>query len=168
MQTQFQSQTRSRPSCHFREGNRLASHMHSFNLKREAAPVATPFLPGGVPLWREVSISNEKPPQLPPNILHSINNTTICFNLKREAAPVATLAVDTESGYYDRYVSISNEKPPQLPRPSNQRLACPLCSCFNLKREAAPVATAPLADRLSARSDVSISNEKPPQLPHSQ
>ena len=87
----FQSQTRSRPGCHVRGGLRIAQASHGFNLKREAAPVAT--CPGGIRLLDalNVSISNEKPPRLPPHDpAHPLSAGHSCFNLKREAAPVAT------------------------------------------------------------------------------
>src|SRR5579885_2688626 len=110
-----------------------------FNLKREAAPVATDYprpRAGGVPVFQsqtrsrpcchlakarqllmavEVSISNEKPPRLPP---FRVFPTTLV----------------------GRSVSISNEKPPRLPLGQPLRPGLGPGS-FNLKREAAPVAT---------------------------
>src|SRR5579885_3653324 len=64
-ETSFQSQTRSRPGCHAAARSPTTRIWPCFNLKREAAPVAT-----AVQCFR---------PAL-----------AICFNLKREAAPVAT------------------------------------------------------------------------------
>src|SRR5579884_2614915 len=139
--TAFQSQTRSRPSCH-----------HAI-----------------IAVWHAeygVSISNEKPPQLPPRHYRCMACRIRRFNLKREAAPVAT----EEGATHMREplpVSISNEKPPQLPlAPFPERTA--RYQGFNLKREAAPVATPVIAFVSEQSVFVSISNEKPPQLPLSQ
>src|SRR5579884_3587991 len=88
-----------------------------------------------------VSISNEKPPQLPHLLISWTSQMYKRFNLKREAAPVAT------AGH-------------SCPESLRARI------CFNLKREAAPVATKSDFERKSiGLRVVSISNEKPPQLP---
>ena len=114
----------------------------SFNLKREAAPVATQR-----------------------NTAH-IEQAVTSFNLKREAAPVATKGVKESGRPVFRFqsqtrsrpschavvggaqalfipVSISNEKPPQLPQSRTIKEAV-------------------------VHFKVSISNEKPPQLPRLQ
>ena len=165
----FQSQTRSRPSCHQWDKGISTSLLMCFNLKREAAPVATS------PRWMRRSANcsfNLKREAAPVatlrraigNILH------IGFNLKREAAPVATackfsaahflwrVSISNEkppqlplyhaegSDPIKRAVSISNEKPPQLPPLANQGNDESRRS-FNLKREAAPVATATASRR---------------------
>ncbi len=159
----FQSQTRSRPSCHAGMSQPTASQL-------------------------QVSISNEKPPQLPlflpqisarftPLFQSQTRSRPSChrcawqdeqvridgFNLKREAAPVAT-GKATGTGHIDAIVSISNEKPPQLPR-GEERRGEKMGEGFNLKREAAPVATGTNSQVVTVRIYVSISNEKPPQLP---
>ncbi len=183
---QFQSQTRSRPSCH--------------------VPIAL-----YLPLTMQVSISNEKPPQLP-LILYPLNSGSAhMFQSQTRSRPSCHLPALADSFdkpefqsqtrsrpschftipmFYllDCEVSISNEKPPQLPHPLSQR-TYPVRLCFNLKREAAPVATwrrtqgafrlprfqSQTRSRPSChgerrfcvllRQRVSISNEKPPQLP---
>ncbi len=113
--TLFQSQTRSRPSCHCRSPGEAIGASSSFNLKREAAPVATLRMISSCSSRHLVSISNEKPPQLPPLWMvrsrhpgalfqsqtrsrpschgkktRKIKAAAPSFNLKREAAPVAT------------------------------------------------------------------------------
>src|SRR5579884_1831336 len=93
---------------------RSAGLSKTFNLKREAAPVATRHARGQHQHLRDLSISNEKPPQLP-----------------RVGAGGATCR---------ERLSISNEKPPQLPRVPGTGLPV-IAKSFNLKREAAPVAT---------------------------
>ncbi len=165
----------------------MASARHCFNLKREAAPVAT---------CEYDTVSD---------VLFG------SFNLKREAAPVATRRpgvgaaqiatfqsqTRSRSGCHSIFafreslpcvVSISNEKPPRLPLDRRQILR-PVPGRFNLKREAAPVATFHHDDEIlfwtrfqsQTRSrpgchvrkrssliralSVSISNEKPPRLP---
>src|SRR5579884_843956 len=101
-----------------------ASLRPRFNLKREAAPVATRRRDPLQLVYGLVSISNEKPPRLP------------------QQCNVSALRL--------RRVSISNEKPPRLP-PRVFASTCQQRFCFNLKREAAPVATggclAPLLER---------------------
>ncbi len=160
----------------------------SFNLKREAAPVATlragfasPQIsrfqsqtrsrPSCHPITRQrwmsrivVSISNEKPPQLPRSSARRASVSVTMFQSQTRSRP----SCHGPSGFTSRA---------PIPR-------------FNLKREAAPVATSNLFDHRRVRcgfqsqtrsrpschfpvSDtckryliVSISNEKPPQLPH--
>src|SRR5579875_2505938 len=63
--TQFQSQTRSRPGCHLAVAFPGIPGKLGFNLKREAAPVATLLMLALFDAMCSVSISNEKPPRLP-------------------------------------------------------------------------------------------------------
>ncbi len=140
----FQSQTRSRPGCHAISLRGLVRHRLGFNLKREAAPVATA---------RSLSLVQASQP---------------CFNLKREAAPVATKNRERGfTGVVELFQSQTRSRPGCHPgrhalcialplsrfqsqtrsRPGCHRI-CPAPSpdaaeCFNLKREAAPVATVP-------------------------
>ncbi len=158
----FQSQTRSRPSCHL-PGTRRMLIGRIVSISNEKPPQ--------LPLMESmsampavlVSISNEKPPQLPlsnvaPEIFDDIQfqsqtrsrpschtaDFAISFldflvsisNEKPPQLPHGVLAVAERRGA----VSISNEKPPQLP-PSPRSRSSPRGSRFNLKREAAPVAT---------------------------
>src|SRR5579875_212624 len=88
--TQFQSQTRSRPGCHIAQVGTLPRYVLGFNLKREAAPVATQDEEDKDAEDRAVSISNEKPPRLPRRSALPVSLPVSSFNLKREAAPVAT------------------------------------------------------------------------------
>src|SRR5579875_1426094 len=97
--SQFQSQTRSRPSCHFSE--RLQD-------------------------WQEWgSISNEKPPPLPPFLLLHFVPGRGRFQSQTRSRP-SCHTIDEEILATDLEVSISNEKPPQLPRryPYSRRSLC--------------------------------------------
>src|SRR5579884_2738341 len=112
-----------------------ASLRPRFNLKREAAPVATrrrdplqlvyglvsisnekpPRLPQQCNVsalrLRRVSISNEKPPRLPPRVFASTCQQRFCFNLKREAAPVATLSSAPAAGLWEPFQSQTRSRP---------------------------------------------------------
>src|SRR5579875_650212 len=87
---QFQSQTRSRPSCH-----------GEFDGKRVRVP--------------KVSISNEKPPQLPRKGLISMRKEKNRVSISNEKPPQLPHASRLQSAKRFIVVSISNEKPPQLP-----------------------------------------------------
>src|SRR5579884_3932522 len=161
--TAFQSQTRSRPSCH-----------HAI-----------------IAVWHAeygVSISNEKPPQLPPRHYRCMACRIRRFNLKREAAPVATeegathmrepfpVSISNEkppqlpqhdawqSDVLNDKVSISNEKPPQLPRATIQDGEGTLTR-FQSQTRSRPSCHLRRSQSVPQGIKVSISNEKPPQLP---
>src|SRR5579875_3409930 len=111
----FQSQTRSRPGCH---------------------PTVSPSSSAVLP----VSISNEKPPRLP---LHRTDKDSVIeatVSISNEKPPQLPRQIDRDKHIARRHVSISNEKPPRLPR--RYRVCSRVRDLrFNLKREAAPVAT---------------------------
>ena len=183
----FQSQTRSRPGCHTSSpASRRPCHS-GFNLKREAAPVATLMAPSNVGPQTAVSISNEKPPRLPLDKLRrsrlhgqvvSISNEKPprlpleqrmapgprrqSFNLKREAAPVATAQRVRPAFLQYKFQSQTRSRPGCH---TAAYVGASISTGFNLKREAAPVATCPRRASPRRGKRVSISNEKPPRLP---
>ncbi len=111
----FQSQTRSRPSCH-----------------------VSPLILKGIKYG--VSISNEKPPQLP-----LLGGWGIIQGIV--------------------YVSISNEKPPQLPLSRDNR-NMDAVRLFQSQTRSRPSCHLIFHIFIYIDFSVSISNEKPPQLPH--
>ncbi len=62
-----------------------------FNLRREAAPHATPGGVQAVPVSWCVSISDEKPLHMRPGAAAPARDEWRRFNLRREAAPHATM-----------------------------------------------------------------------------
>ncbi len=136
----FQSQTRSRSGCHRLKGRGERTAHHRFNLKREAAPVATK-------VCQRIASIKEK-------FQSQTRSRSGCHS------PLI-FCMD-----FVIVVSISNEKPPRLPRHLDVHPSLSRCYCFNLKREAAPVATGIGQQDLAPNIWVSISNEKPPRLPH--
>ncbi len=192
---------------------RSAGLSKTFNLKREAAPVATrhaigqhqhlrdlsisnekpPQLPrvgaGGATCRERLSISNEKPPQLPRDMPEANISIYEIFQSQTRSRPschasaLAALLAGRDfqsqtrsrpschaclapASRSSRSLSISNEKPPQLPPAMMVRRRCCQMPTFNLKREAAPVATFERLRENCIGHPLSISNEKPPQLPH--
>ncbi len=186
--TAFQSQTRSRPSCHAESKRVPRTSLLGFQSQTRSRPSCHPFLRTPDDPCLAVSISNEKPPQLPQDLVAdmvsilyvSISNEkppqlprgvrrkacpgSQSFNLKREAAPVATKGTDKHEKREKSGFNLKREAAPVAtcqPTAIGKALHC----CFNLKREAAPVATCS-RHRYRYQRRVSISNEKPPQLPH--
>ncbi len=181
----FQSQTRSRPSCHASQGDRDAA-AERLSISNEKPPQLPPQTGYAWQAMCWLSISNEKPPQLPlPRTLRVVN--VLPLSISNEKPPQLPQGASIKLTRFWA-VSISNEKPPQLP------LLHPIVKtdrfrCFNLKREAAPVATscrgarwnqrclfqsqtrsrpschAGMSQPTASQLQVSISNEKPPQLP---
>ncbi len=156
----------------------------SCNLKREAAPLATPFSIRVPSTSQMVAISSEKPlPWLHISISDIRNGHNRC-NLKREAAPLATSpttghflpipslqsqARSRSPGYTEQVqaltpwlmVAISSEKPlpwlPDIKKAIVQRgVGC------NLKREAAPLATEETARGRSAAPRCNLKREAAP------
>src|SRR5579885_1974759 len=135
-----------------------------------------------------LSISNEKPPQLPRDMPEANISIYEIFQSQTRSRPschasaLAALLAGRDfqsqtrsrpschaclapASRSSRSLSISNEKPPQLPPAMMVRRRCCQMPTFNLKREAAPVATFERLRENCIGHPLSISNEKPPQLP---
>ncbi len=129
-----------------REANPLAtqsSHMvkmihGSFNLKREANPLATVTTVVSWVTRFTVSISSEKPTLWRHALFFICRTFFLCFNLKREANPLATnklLRQTTHSGSFN----LKREANPLATNGNHSHRA--RYRSFNLKREANPLAT---------------------------
>ena len=135
----FQSQTRSRPGCHDEKVAYGLLCQFCFNLKREAAPVATRVLHFDQAARKAVSISNEKPPRLPLSTRHANTLSDCAFQSQTRSRPGCHYSTSAGASPFlvfqsqprsrpgchtlllfrlidQQFVSISNEKPPRLPR----------------------------------------------------
>src|SRR5579885_1728089 len=102
---------RSRPGCHVVSTSRAIHPRGAFQSQTRSRPGCHPACLPGSAHCLVLSISNEKPPRLPPCLPAWQRSLSRCFNLKREAAPVATPQCHDLRQAIE-HVSISNEKPP--------------------------------------------------------
>src|SRR5579875_3489172 len=110
----FQSQTRSRPGCHFSNCYRETHFMRLFQSQTRSRPGCHACVHNCSTSVNIVSISNEKPPRLPLSFLSTICSLMVLVSISNEKPPRLPrrlLRRDAASGE----VSISNEKPPRLP-----------------------------------------------------
>ena len=90
----FQSQPRSRSISDLPNARDERNQCSSFNLNREAAPLATPEVLWGSRDRLSFNLNREAAP-LATRLAYALRRSVLCFNLNREAAPLAT-------GYRDR------------------------------------------------------------------
>src|SRR5579875_2911039 len=109
----------------------------AFNLKREAAPVATSPNVARSKCFATFNLKREAAP-VATGRQHQTDTILGCFNLKREAAPVATSCRGARW---------------------NQRCL------FQSQTRSRPSCHAGMSQPTASQLQVSISNEKPPQLP---